>query len=159
MDGGAWWAAVHGVRKSQTRLSDFAFALDHLWNLIQCKLYVNSRKYKVNTSCCCTVKASFDFWNSLEFSFLRNIFDPWLFESTNTEPRDTIFIWDPRMRPKIIAFPNHELTTIFSQKRKSPSLPSRIMCLSPLEVAIGPAPYSENWSLKGNNWTFILPSL
>ena len=23
MDGGAWWAAVHGVAKSQTRLSDF----------------------------------------------------------------------------------------------------------------------------------------
>ena len=23
MDGGAWWAAVHGVPKSQTRLSDF----------------------------------------------------------------------------------------------------------------------------------------
>ena len=25
MDGGAWWAAVHGVEKSQTRLSDFTF--------------------------------------------------------------------------------------------------------------------------------------
>ena len=25
MDGGAWWAAVHGVRKSRTRLSDFTF--------------------------------------------------------------------------------------------------------------------------------------
>ena len=25
MDGGAWWAAVHGVGKSQTRLSDFTF--------------------------------------------------------------------------------------------------------------------------------------
>ena len=25
MDGGAWWAAVHGVAKSQARLSDFAF--------------------------------------------------------------------------------------------------------------------------------------
>ena len=24
-DGGAWWAAVHGVAKSQTQLSDFAF--------------------------------------------------------------------------------------------------------------------------------------
>ena len=24
-DGGAWWAAVHGVAKSQTRLSDFTF--------------------------------------------------------------------------------------------------------------------------------------
>ena len=25
MDGGAWWAAVHGVPKSRTRLSDFTF--------------------------------------------------------------------------------------------------------------------------------------
>ena len=25
MDGGAWWAAVHGVDKSWTRLSDFTF--------------------------------------------------------------------------------------------------------------------------------------
>ena len=24
-DGGAWWAAVHGVAKSQTQLSDFPF--------------------------------------------------------------------------------------------------------------------------------------
>ena len=25
MDGGAWWAAVHGVAKNQTQLSDFTF--------------------------------------------------------------------------------------------------------------------------------------
>ena len=25
MDGGAWWAKVHGVASSQTRLSDFTF--------------------------------------------------------------------------------------------------------------------------------------
>ena len=25
MDGGAWWAAVHGVTKSRTRLSGFPF--------------------------------------------------------------------------------------------------------------------------------------
>ena len=25
MDGGAWWAVIHGVAKSQTRLSDFPF--------------------------------------------------------------------------------------------------------------------------------------
>ena len=27
MDGGAWWATVHGVAKSQTQLSDFSFSL------------------------------------------------------------------------------------------------------------------------------------
>ena len=26
MDGGAWWAAVHGVAKSRTQLSNFTFA-------------------------------------------------------------------------------------------------------------------------------------
>ena len=26
IDGGAWWAAVHGVAEGQTRLSDFTFA-------------------------------------------------------------------------------------------------------------------------------------
>ena len=26
MDGGAWWAAVHGVAKSRTRMNDFTFA-------------------------------------------------------------------------------------------------------------------------------------
>ena len=26
MDGGAWWAAVHGAERSQTRLSDFTFS-------------------------------------------------------------------------------------------------------------------------------------
>ena len=27
MDGGAWWATVHGVAKSRTRLSNFTFTL------------------------------------------------------------------------------------------------------------------------------------
>ena len=27
MDGGAWWAAVHGVATSRTRLSDFTFTV------------------------------------------------------------------------------------------------------------------------------------
>ena len=26
MDGGAWWAAVHGVARCQTQVSDFTFA-------------------------------------------------------------------------------------------------------------------------------------
>ena len=29
MDGGAWWAVVHGVPKSRTRLSDFTFTFLH----------------------------------------------------------------------------------------------------------------------------------
>ena len=30
MDGGTWWAAVHGVATSQTRLSDFTFTFHFL---------------------------------------------------------------------------------------------------------------------------------
>ena len=29
MDGGAWWATVHGVAKSRTQLSDFTFTFTH----------------------------------------------------------------------------------------------------------------------------------
>ena len=29
MDGGAWWAAVQGVAKSRTRLSNFTFTFMH----------------------------------------------------------------------------------------------------------------------------------
>ena len=29
MDGGPWWAAVHGVAKSRTRLSDFTFIFNY----------------------------------------------------------------------------------------------------------------------------------
>ena len=32
MDGGAWWAAVHGVAKSRTRLSDFTFTFYFIGN-------------------------------------------------------------------------------------------------------------------------------
>ena len=31
MDGGAWWATVHGVAKSRTRLSDFTHSLYLQW--------------------------------------------------------------------------------------------------------------------------------
>ena len=31
MDGGAWWATVHGVAKSQTRLSDFTHSLGRIY--------------------------------------------------------------------------------------------------------------------------------
>ena len=33
MDGGAWWAAVHGVVKSWTRLSDFTFTFHFHFSL------------------------------------------------------------------------------------------------------------------------------
>ena len=33
MDGGTWWAAVHGVAKSQTQLSDFNFFHFHAPNI------------------------------------------------------------------------------------------------------------------------------
>ena len=48
MYGGAWWAAVHGVAKSQTRLSDFPFtshfhALEKEMATLQCSCLENPR--------------------------------------------------------------------------------------------------------------------
>ena len=49
MDGGAWWAAVHGVMKSQTRLSDFTFTfyfsciVEGNGNPLQCSCMENPR--------------------------------------------------------------------------------------------------------------------
>ena len=34
MDGGAWWATVHGVTKSRTRLSDFTFLSTFTFNIL-----------------------------------------------------------------------------------------------------------------------------
>ena len=35
MDTGTWWATVHGVAKSQTRLSDGAHHLAQKWDYVQ----------------------------------------------------------------------------------------------------------------------------
>ena len=48
MDGGAWWAAAHGVEKSRTRLSDFTFSLlscigEGNGNPLQCSCLENPR--------------------------------------------------------------------------------------------------------------------
>ena len=49
MDGGAWWAAVHGVAKSWTRLSDFTFTVhcspigEGNGNPLQCSCLENPR--------------------------------------------------------------------------------------------------------------------
>ena len=48
MDGGAWWAAVRGVAKSQTRLTGFTFtfhfhALEKDGNPLQCSCLENPR--------------------------------------------------------------------------------------------------------------------
>ena len=57
MDGGAWWATVHGVAKSWTRLSDFTFMnLVNAWQkpLQYCKVIslklikINEKKTKQN---------------------------------------------------------------------------------------------------------------
>ena len=38
MDGGAWWATVHGVTKSRTQLSDFAFTF-HIFLTLSRDIY------------------------------------------------------------------------------------------------------------------------
>ena len=46
MDSGAWWAAVHGVAKSRTRLNDFTFTF-HPWG---CGSLISQEKCSVVTS-------------------------------------------------------------------------------------------------------------
>ena len=74
MDGGAWWATVHRLPKSRTRLSNFTY-------LTQCKCCVSS--------CLHVANSSFAFWKFLAFLF-PNAFYTWLVEyidaaSLNTE--------------------------------------------------------------------------
>ena len=40
MDEGAWWAAVHGVAKSQTRLSNFTFTFH--FNALEKEMAIHS---------------------------------------------------------------------------------------------------------------------
>ena len=48
MDGGAWWATVHGVAKSQTRLSDFTFTFH--FHFLSCHL-TRSHLKPLNFTC------------------------------------------------------------------------------------------------------------
>ena len=48
MDGGAWWATVHGVAKSQTWLSDFTVSTTYIIDMRRCKDWdreISSWKY------------------------------------------------------------------------------------------------------------------
>ena len=42
MDGGAWWAAVHGVAKSRTRLSDFTFTFTFHFHALEKEMATHS---------------------------------------------------------------------------------------------------------------------
>ena len=56
MDGGPWWATVHGVTKSQTQLSDFTFTFFHfrvIYALPQFEKIkpINTKKKRKENSC------------------------------------------------------------------------------------------------------------
>jgi len=42
MDRGAWWAAVHGVAKSRTRLSDFTFTFTFTFRALEKEMATHS---------------------------------------------------------------------------------------------------------------------
>ena len=44
MDGGAWWATVHGVTKNPTRLSDFTYLLTAFFMVQLSHLYLTPGK-------------------------------------------------------------------------------------------------------------------
>ena len=46
MGGGAWWAAVHGVAKSRTPLSDFTFTFHfHAWEEVSADEWIRKLWY------------------------------------------------------------------------------------------------------------------
>ena len=78
-DRGAWWAAVHGVAKSRTRLSDLAYMQlsSVLCSLIFCPLDLSVAERRVLTSPAMTGKASINIspcgstWSCL-MEFVKN---------------------------------------------------------------------------------------
>ena len=42
LDGGAWWAAVHGIAKSRTRLSDFTFIFTFYFHALEKEMATHS---------------------------------------------------------------------------------------------------------------------
>ena len=48
MDGGAWWSAVHGVAKSETRLSNFAFTFRFHALEKETETYSNVRAWRIS---------------------------------------------------------------------------------------------------------------
>ena len=46
MDRGAWWATVHGVTKSQTRLSDFTFTFTWVIKELEKPLLLDTKEEK-----------------------------------------------------------------------------------------------------------------
>ena len=46
MDGGTWWAIVHGVAKSRTRLSDFTFIFLGTPSYLTCLSFLKDDKDK-----------------------------------------------------------------------------------------------------------------
>ena len=70
MDGGAWWAAVHGVAKSRTRLSNFTFTFhfscirEGNGNPLQCSYLENPRDSGAQWAAVCGVAQS---WTRLKW--------------------------------------------------------------------------------------------
>ena len=52
MDGGAWWAAVHGVWKRRTRLSDFTFTFHHKGGVICISEVIDISPGNLDSSLC-----------------------------------------------------------------------------------------------------------
>ena len=72
MDGGAWWATVHGVAKSQARLSDFPFTFTHWrrkWQPTPVFLPGESQGQQSLVGCCLWDHTESDMTERLHFHF------------------------------------------------------------------------------------------
>ena len=76
MDGGAWWATVHGAAKSQTRLSKFTFTF-RWWRKNRKRLFqfyrktskaihsMNKHQHSNSKNCCYNFTNKIELWNRL----------------------------------------------------------------------------------------------
>ena len=132
MDRGAWWATVHGVAKSWTRLSDFTFIFTFMhwrrqWHPLQCSCLENPRDggawwaavYGVTQSRTRLKRLSSSSSSNIfekSVSSLRLLFPP---HSTHTQTGELLLIHRLPLRTGMTLCPNY-LATLSSSRPQAP---------------------------------------
>ena len=118
MDGGAWWATVHGVAKSQTRLSDFTFTFHfHVW------LWKLDHKegWALKNWCFWTVVLEKTLDSPLDCKEIQPVHSegdqPWDFFGRNDAKAETPILWPPAVKNWLIG-KNPDAGKVWRQEEK-----------------------------------------
>ena len=97
MDGGAWWATVHGVAKSWTRLSDFTFTFHSLFYKFKLQKIPKVTHNKKNANSYYEILIL-----SYQFSSVQSLSHVWLFATPWTAARQaSLSITNSRSLPQL----------------------------------------------------------